>query len=80
MSDTEKQQKHLIEEAIQLLNEEYEASHRFNEDFDRDEPITLGKLEFQKKAKFYFGWTVKLTTMNRQHGTINLSKNNTKHV
>lgn len=54
MSDPEKQQKHLIEEAIQLLNKEYETGHQFNEDFDSDDPIRLGLLEFPKSKVLFW--------------------------
>lgn len=54
MSDSEKQQKHLIGEAIQLLNEEYEANPRFNEYFDGDSPLKMGNLELQKSKVLFW--------------------------
>lgn len=54
MSDLEGQQKHLIGEIIQLLNEEYAENHEFNEYLDSDEPIKLGKLEFQKSKVLFW--------------------------
>jgi hypothetical protein len=54
MSDTEKQQKNLIEEALQLLNEEYETNQQFNEDFDGVDPITLGTLELPKSKVLFW--------------------------
>ena len=54
MSDPEKQQNHLIGEAIQLLSEEYEASQQFNEDFDGNDPVRLGSLEFPKSKVLFW--------------------------
>ena len=39
MSDAEKQESQLIQEAIRLLNEEYEEGMDFNESFDGIEPV-----------------------------------------
>lgn len=54
MSGPEKQQNHLIGEAIQLLNEEYESSQQFNEDFDGDDPFRMGTLEFPKSKVLFW--------------------------
>jgi len=54
MSEPEKQQKHLVEEAIQLLNEEYEMGQQFNEEFDSDDPVRLGVLEFPKSKVLFW--------------------------
>lgn len=54
MSEPEKKEGQLIQEAMRLLNEEYEESKKFNESFDKDEPIRVGRLEFPKsKALFW---------------------------
>lgn len=54
MSDHEDQESQFIQEAVRLLNEEYEGSQEFNESFDRDEPLRIGRLEFPKsKALFW---------------------------
>jgi hypothetical protein len=44
MSDPAKQQKHLVDEALRLLNEQYESNTAFNEDFDGDEPLSIESL------------------------------------
>src|ERR1035438_9376065 len=54
MSNDEKQQKRLIAEAMQLLGEEYETSREFNEDFDADDPVKLGTLEFPKSKVLFW--------------------------
>lgn len=41
MSDAEKQQKHLLTEAIRLLGNQYETSPDFNEFFDGEEPLSI---------------------------------------
>lgn len=41
MSDTEKQQKHMISEAIRLLGDQYETNNDFNEFFDGEEPLDI---------------------------------------
>lgn len=54
MSDSEKQETQLIQEAVRLLNEEYAESEDFNESFDSDESLKIGRLEFAKsKALFW---------------------------
>lgn len=54
MSDIEKQESQLIQEAVRILNEEYEESQDFNESFDADEPVKVGRLEFPRsKALFW---------------------------
>ena len=54
MSDAEKQQRYFVAEAIRLLNEEYEASQEFNEYYDGEELIKLGKLEFPKSKVLFW--------------------------
>ncbi|WP_283743156.1 SIR2 family protein [Sideroxydans sp. CL21] len=41
MSDTEKQQKHLVAQALELLHKEYEANQIFNGYFDGEEPLVI---------------------------------------
>jgi hypothetical protein len=41
MSRAEKEQKHLLSEAIRLLGNQYEANPAFNEFFDGEEPLTI---------------------------------------
>lgn len=54
MSDGEKKDDQLIQEAIRLLNNEYESEKVFNESFDGGEPIRIGRLEFpSSKALFW---------------------------
>lgn len=54
MSDTEKQESLLIQEAVRILSEEYEENQEFNESFDGDEPLKVGRLEYPKsKALFW---------------------------
>lgn len=54
MSDAEDQQSQLIQEAIRLLNEEYEESQDFNESFDIDEPIKIGRLVFPSSRALFW--------------------------
>ncbi len=54
MSDSMKKQKQLVDEAIRLLNEEYETNLEFNEYFDGDEQIKLGKLKFEKSKVLFW--------------------------
>lgn len=54
MNPADKRDDLLVREAIRLLNDEYETSKVFNESFDSDEPIKIGRLEFQRsKALFW---------------------------
>jgi hypothetical protein len=54
MSSVDKRKDPLVQEAVRLLNEEYEASKDFNESFDADEPISIGTLQFPRsKALFW---------------------------
>jgi len=54
MSTADTREDPLVREAIRLLNEEYETSKDFNESFDTEEPIRIGKLELPKsKALFW---------------------------
>lgn len=41
MSDAEKQQKQLLEEAVRLLNNQYESYQGFNEFFDGEDPLSI---------------------------------------
>lgn len=41
MSDPEKQQQHLVSEALRLLGEQYETRKEFNEFFDGAEPLSI---------------------------------------
>jgi hypothetical protein len=44
----------LIGEAIRLLNKEYESDPSFNESFDAEEPLKIGKLEFQRSKVLFW--------------------------
>ncbi|MCB1599969.1 MAG: SIR2 family protein [Lysobacterales bacterium] len=44
----------LVREAIRLLNEEYEANKDFNESFEADEPVRIGRLEFPKSRALFW--------------------------
>lgn len=58
MSDAEERQNILLEEAIQLLNEEYEECQAFNEAFDIEEPVKIGAVEYSSsKALFWLDRT-----------------------
>lgn len=54
MSPADKREDPLVREAIRLLNEEYEASHDFNELFEADEPVRIGRLEFPKSRALFW--------------------------
>lgn len=54
MSPADKREDPLVREAIQLLNEEYETSKDFNESFDSDEPVKIGRLEFPKSKVLFW--------------------------
>jgi hypothetical protein len=54
MSNTDKRDDPLVREAIRLLNEDYEAGKDFNESFDAEETVKVGRLEFPRsKALFW---------------------------
>ncbi len=44
----------LVQQAIQLLTEEYKTCEKFNEWFDGDEPIRVGNLEFAKSEVLFW--------------------------
>ena len=48
MSDKETYQKHLLKEAVLLLNDEYEACEQFNEDFDGYDTVKIRNSSFKK--------------------------------
>jgi hypothetical protein len=54
MSPADKREDPLVREAIRLLNEEYETSKDFNESFESDEPIRIGRLEFPKSRALFW--------------------------
>lgn len=54
MSPADKREDPLVREAIRLLNEEYETSKDFNESFEADEPIRIGRLEFPKSRALFW--------------------------
>lgn len=54
MSPADKREDPLVREAIRLLNEEYEASEDFNESFEADEPVRIGKLEFPRSRALFW--------------------------
>lgn len=54
MSPADKREDPLVREAIRLLNEEYEASEAFNESFEADEPVRIGRLEFPKSRALFW--------------------------
>jgi hypothetical protein len=54
MSPADKREDPLVREAIRLLNEEYEASQDFNESFEADEPVRIGRLEFPKSRALFW--------------------------
>lgn len=54
MNATDKRKDPLVREAIRLLSEEYEASKDFNESFDADEPVKIGRLEFPKSRALFW--------------------------
>jgi len=54
VSSADKREDPLVREAIRLLNDEYEASKDFNESFDADEPIRIGRLEFPKSRALFW--------------------------
>lgn len=54
MSDAEKQESQLIQEAIRLLNKKYEEGQEFNESFDGDEPVKIGQLEFPSSRALFW--------------------------
>jgi hypothetical protein len=54
MSSPDKREDPLVREAIRLLNEEYETSKDFNESFDADEPIRIGRIEFPKSRALFW--------------------------
>ena len=54
MSDPDQTHRQLIEAAVKLLNEEYEASPLFNEYINGDEPFRLGKVEFSKSKVLFW--------------------------
>ncbi len=44
----------LVRQAVQLLNEEYESNKEFNESFEADDPVRIGRLEFQKSRALFW--------------------------
>lgn len=54
MSPADKREDPLVREAIRLLNDEYEASEDFNESFEADEPVRIGRLEFAKSRALFW--------------------------
>jgi len=54
MADPEKQNKHLVTEAIRLLSDEYESNERFNEYFDADEQIEIGALRYPRSKVLFW--------------------------
>jgi hypothetical protein len=54
MADFEKQNKHLVAEAIRLLSDEYESNERFNEYFDGDEHIEIGTLRYPRSKVLFW--------------------------
>lgn len=54
MNSGDKRQDPLVREAIRLLTEEYETSKDFNESFDSDEPVRIGRLEFPKSRALFW--------------------------
>lgn len=54
MSPADKREDPLVREAIRLLNEEYETSKDFNESFEADEPVRIGRLEFPKSRALFW--------------------------
>lgn len=54
MSPADKREDPLVREAIRLLNEEYDASGDFNESFETDEPVRIGKLAFPKSRVLFW--------------------------
>lgn len=54
MNSSDRREDPLVQEAVRLLNEEYEASKDFNDSFDGDEPIRIGQLEFPKSRALFW--------------------------
>ncbi|GFE81881.1 hypothetical protein GCM10011487_38810 [Steroidobacter agaridevorans] len=54
MSSADKRDDPLVREAVRLLNAEYETSKDFNESFESDEPIRIGRLEFPKSRALFW--------------------------
>ncbi len=52
--EKERQQQHLIDTALQLLNEQYEKSAEFNAYFDAGEQLKLGKLKLDKSRVLFW--------------------------
>ncbi|RYG98780.1 MAG: hypothetical protein EON58_06085 [Alphaproteobacteria bacterium] len=54
MNSVDKRDEPLIREAIRLLNVEYEDGKEFNESFDSDEPIKIGRLELPRSKVLFW--------------------------
>lgn len=54
MSPADKREDPRVREAIRLLNEEYETSKDFNESFEADEPVRIGRIEFPKSRALFW--------------------------
>ncbi|HKR11820.1 MAG TPA: SIR2 family protein [Pyrinomonadaceae bacterium] len=54
MSAADKREDPLVREATRLLTEEYETNKDFNESFDSDELIRIGRLEFSKSRALFW--------------------------
>jgi hypothetical protein len=54
MADPQKQNQHLVAEAIRLLSDEYESNERFNEYFDGDEHIEIGTLRYPRSKVLFW--------------------------
>lgn len=69
MTPTDKRDDPLVREAIRLLNTEYEEGQDFNESFDSDEPIRIGRLELPK-SKILF-WLDRVAYYEEQEQWLN---------
>jgi len=71
MSGIEKREDPLIQEAIRILNEEYEDSKDFNRCFDINEPFRIGNLEFPKSKVLF--WLDREAFYEEQQNLLNRS-------